>query len=129
MALKFGSKAWRAKYLKNSGKKQKTAKSKTRSNSGRFQARYRGSVIGWYDTAAQARAAIARAKREEKREEEDFRRMYDPNYRAPKRKRKNASRTTKRKSPVRPNPPRSWTKVKAVRVVRKGGRDVLEIRK
>jgi hypothetical protein len=30
---------------------------------------------------------------------------------------------------IRSNPPRSWTKVKAVRVIRKGGRDVLEIKK
>jgi hypothetical protein len=75
MALKFGSKAWRAKYLKK-GKRKNAAKRKPA-------------------------------------------------------KRKTAKRgTTRRKnSPVRKNPPRSWTRVKAVRVVRKNGRDVLEIRK
>ncbi len=53
----------------------------------------------------------------------------------PKRKRATARRTnrkrttTRRSNVIRKNPPRKWTNVKAVRVVKRGGRDILEIRK
>ena len=79
MALKFGSKAWRAKYMKK-GKKRKTAKKrKNRPNT------------------------------------------YTRKGAAAKRKRL--------KQMIRQNPPRKWIKVKSVRVIRRGGKDILEIRK
>ena len=40
-----------------------------------------------------------------------------------------ANKKKRMKEMIRQNPPRNWTKVKAVRVVRRAGRDVLEIRK
>lgn len=40
-----------------------------------------------------------------------------------------AHKKKRMKEMLRSNPPRKWTKVKSVRVVRKGGRDILEIRK
>jgi len=40
-----------------------------------------------------------------------------------------AAKRKRLKEMIRSNPPRKWTKVKSVRVVRKGGRDILEIRK
>ncbi len=79
MALKFGSKAWRAKYMKkNRSKKRKTTK-RNRPNT------------------------------------------YTKKGAAAKRKRL--------KQMIRKNPPRKWTKVKAVRVIRRAGKDILEIRK
>jgi hypothetical protein len=54
----------------------------------------------------------------------------------PKRKKRSTSHSRglaykkkRLKEMIRQNPPRKWTRVKAVRVVRKAGRDVLEIRK
>jgi len=80
MALKFGSKAWRAKYMKkNRSKKRKTTKRTNRPNT------------------------------------------YTKKGAAYKRKRL--------KEMIRKNPPRKWTRVKMVRVVRKGGKDILEIKK
>ncbi len=40
-----------------------------------------------------------------------------------------AAKKKRMKEMLRSNPPRKWTKVKSVRVIRKGGRDILEIRK
>jgi hypothetical protein len=54
----------------------------------------------------------------------------------PKKKRKSTSHSRgtaykkkRMKEMIRENPPRKWMKVKQVRVIRKGGRDVLEIKK
>ena len=81
MALKFGSKAWRAKYMKK-GRRRKTAKKKTKGNRPNTYTR---------------KGAAAKRKR--------------------------------LKQMIRQNPPRKWTKVKSVRVIRRGGKDILEIRK
>jgi hypothetical protein len=80
MALKFGSKAWRAKYMKkNRPKKRKKATKRNRPNT------------------------------------------YTRKGAAAKRKRL--------KQMIRKNPPRKWTNVKQVRVIRRAGKDILEIRK
>ena len=87
MALKFGSPAWRKKFMKKGKRKnapKKRAKRKT----------------------AKRRAGAN---------------TYTKRGAAAKRKRL--------KEMIRSNPPRKWTKVKSVRVVRKGGLDILEIRK
>ena len=77
MALKFGSKAWRAKYLKNAGKKK--AKRKT----------------------AKRKTATKRAT-----------------------KRNSAKRRVLR------NPPRKWTNVRQMRVVKdRHGNDIVEYKK
>jgi hypothetical protein len=38
----------------------------------RFKATYRGDVLGWYDTQAEAEAAIEAAREDEKREEQEW---------------------------------------------------------
>jgi len=86
MALKFGSKAWRAKYMKKGKRKNAPRKAKRKTTK-----RKRGA-----NTYTKAGAAAKRKRLKEM---------------------------------IRSNPPRKWTKVKSVRVVRKGGRDILEIRK
>lgn len=85
--LKFGSPAWRAKYLKNGPKRKRknTAKRKTPKRKPRRP----------FVTGREIRRGENRGKA----------------------------------LPVRSNPPRTWTKVKAVRVVRRGGKDILEIKK
>lgn len=75
--LKFGSPAWRAKYMKRNKPKRKAAQRKK--------------------TSSHRRATKAKK--------------------------------TRMKEMLRENPPSSWTKVKAFRVVSKGGRKVLEVRK
>ena len=85
MALKFGSPAWRKKYLKKGKRKNAPRKAK------RKTAKRRGA-----NTYTKAGATAKRKRLKEM---------------------------------IRSNPPRKWTKVKSVRVVRKGGRDILEIRK
>jgi hypothetical protein len=77
--LKFGSPAWRKKYMKKG--RRKTAKKKNSSH---------------------RRGTVAKRKR--------MREMI-------------------RESKPRKNPPSSWTKVKAFRVVRKNGRKILEVKK
>lgn len=82
MALKFGSPAWRKKYM-GKAKRKNAAKRKTK-------------------------------------------RRNAPNTYT----RKGAAAKRKRlKQMIRSNPPRSWTKVKAVRVIRRGGKDILEIKR
>ena len=115
--LKFGSPAWRAKYMK-----KKTAKRKgpVRSNP---TIRVK---LGRSLEAAQKRAQKM-ANRTGKTVEIHFQRRStegrgDKNYWA-------YYDTIGPDSNVRENPPSSWTKVKAFRVVSKGGRKVLEVRK
>jgi len=79
MALKFGSPAWRKKYMKK-GKRKNAAKRKTSGSSRNH-------------------------------------------------KTKAAYKKKKRASAVRSNPPRTWTKVKALRVIRKNGIDIVEFKK
>jgi len=75
--LKFGSPAWRKKYMRKNRPKRKTAQRKR--------------------TASHRRGTAAKRKR-----------MAEM---------------------IRGNPPSSWTKVKAFRVVKKNGRKVLEVKK
>jgi hypothetical protein len=81
MALKFGSPAWRKKYM-GKPKKRNAAKKKKRSTS-------------------HSRATAHKKAR--------MREMV--------------------REATRKNPPRTWMKVKAVRVIRKGGKYILEVRK
>lgn len=39
---------------------------------GGFKATYKGQVIGWYNTAKQAQAAIAKVRKAEQKEEQDW---------------------------------------------------------
>lgn len=80
-----------------------------------------------------AKAKRNRAKNAKKRPRKP---TYRGKKKSPKRNKPNtytkkgaAAKRKRLKEMIRSNPPRNWTKVKAVRVVRKGGRDVLEIRK
>ncbi len=75
--LKFGSPAWRKKYMRKNRPKRRAAQRKR--------------------TASHRRGTAAKKSR--------------------------------MKEMLRGNPPSSWTKVKAFRVVSKGGRKVLEVRK
>jgi len=137
--LKFGSPAWRAKYMKKGERANAAGK--------RY---YIQSLHGSWGDFSTKKAALAAAKAQREADRDAGNApghvrvvAYKPKQNAPKRKkngpkrkRKSTARTntkkraTKRRtSPVRNNPPRKWTKVKSVRVIRKGGRDVLQIRK
>ena len=163
--LKFGSPAWRAKYMKKGERANAAGK--------RY---YIQSLHGSWGDFSTKKAALAAAKAQREADRDAGNApghvrvvAYKPKQNAPKRKkngpkrkrnrasaakRKNRSgiynppiksrstarsgrrnspnkkRATKRRtSPVRNNPPRKWTKVKSVRVIRKGGKDVLQIRK
>jgi len=96
MALKFGSPAWRKKYVTNGKKKKKTKRK-----------------VVYKDAAYKVYRTVKRKKNRPN--------TYTKKGAAAKRKRL--------KEMIRSNPPRNWTKVKAVRVIRKGGRDVLQIKK
>ncbi len=82
--LKFGSPAWRAKYMKKnvSTRRRRVGEVKRKRNAPNTYSR---------------RGAAAKRKR--------------------------------LKQMIRANPPRKWLKVKQVRVVRKDGRDILEIKR
>ena len=108
--------------------------------------RYHRASAVWHAAVQKMRAAESRGnrgnmakKRTPKFGSAAWRKLYGPG--GTKRKNKAKRKTTARRKPakrktakrkntaVRNNPPRKWTKVKSVRVIRKGGRDVLEIRK
>jgi hypothetical protein len=109
MALKFGSKAWRAKYMKKGKRKNAAIKEGSKAWWERDRKRY--------------------LKELKKREQQERRAMAKRKNAAKRKPAKRKTAARRKRSTVRKNPPRTWTRVKAVRVVRKNGRDVLEIRK
>jgi len=74
--------------------------------------------------AAKAKRNRAAAARKNKPKRKAAQRKKTASHR-----RGTAAKKKRMREMIRSNPPRSWTKVKAVRVIRKGGRDVLEIKK
>lgn len=113
--LKFGSPAWRKKYMKKNRPKRKAAR--------------KNIAAGFYDEDGYFHPIRASYDYSPKR-------AGDPK---PKRKNSSHSRGTRYKKSrmkemlreVKPkkNPPKGWIKANAVRVVRKNGRTILEVKR
>lgn len=134
--LKFGSPAWRKKYMGRRNSERSSADTEHRRKLEREEKadlkRHRREV------AKEKRAAAKRA-RDDVRWQKRLARLRTQRTNKPKRKAAQRKRTashkrgtTAKKKRMREmigNPPGSWTKVKAFRVVKKNGRAVLEVRK
>jgi hypothetical protein len=140
--LKFGSPAWRKKYAAKAARARRAKNKRTNpTKSGHLTAREQRAYWKKVEREAKREEAkiakrerallkksLARERMQAKKWERDQarKRTNKPNTYT---KKGAAAKRKRLKEMIRKNPPRSWTKVKAVRVVRKGGRDVLEIRK
>lgn len=126
--LKFGSPAYRAKYLKKNKPKRKAAQRKktaahrsgTRAKKTRMREMLKSNPGDYfYAYKADATAKAAQFRRE----------GYKVVVRKGRADRKGEWIVFTTGRNARPNPPRTWTRISEYRVVRKNGEDVLEVRK
>lgn len=122
--LKFGSPAWRAKYMKSNRPKRK-ARAKKKSTA--FSRGTRAKKARMREMIAEGRRTTVRSNHNfaywEKREKADRARRV----KALAKQAREHERAEARKE--RKNPPRNWMKVKAIRVVSKNGHQVLEVKR
>lgn len=150
--LKFGSPAWRKKYMKNRlnprlsdedyiirqwEKKQRKLQAQDiraeRAREKREEARYRKAE----------KAALKKEEAQDRKKRRELMaavRATRPRSNRPKRKaaqrkrtashkRGTAAKKSRMKEMIRGNPPKGWINAKQVRVVRKNGRSILEIKR